>query len=443
MAAPGLGIREAAEAVLRSNDRGGFTRGASVLYPHQWSWDSAIVAVGWAHLDLGRAITEFEGVLDAQWANGKLPHIIFRPGTEEYRPGPELWDSAAAPEAPTGIATSGLAAPPVHATAALAIWQIGTGRGSRSRAGADAFAARIFPALLAWHRYLARERDPDGSGLLSIHHPWESFDNAPEWDGPLRSVAIEDVRRVARHDIEHVPSAERPSEAEYARFLGLVASLREANYDERLIRRNHPFLCKDPAMTSLFVASSDALLELATVVGAPRRELSEINAWGDLGRAGLERVWDEADRLCHGVDERRGTALRARSIGGLLPLLAVLGPHHRAELLAELDSGRFAGNSSLRWALPPTVSPVDPAFASRNYWRGPSWPVINWLLWIGLHRSGFGGRATRLRSEALSQLEAGGLAEYFEPFTGAPLGARNQSWTAAVAIDWLERATPG
>lgn len=214
MATPALGVREAAEAVLRSNDRGAFTRSASVLYSHQWSWDSAIVAVGWAHLDLGRAITEFEGVLDAQWANGKLPHIIFRPGTEEYRPGPELWDSAAAPEAPTGMATSGLAAPPVHATAALAIWQIGTRRGSRGRAEADAFAVRMFPALLAWHRYLARESDPDGTGLLSIHHPWESFDNAPEWDGPLRSVAIDDVHRVARHDLEHVPSANdhrRPS----------------------------------------------------------------------------------------------------------------------------------------------------------------------------------------------------------------------------------------
>jgi hypothetical protein len=29
------------------------------------------------------------------------------------------------------------------------------------------------------------------------------------------------------------------------------------------------------------------------------------------------------------------------------------------------------------------------------------------------------------------------FAEYFEPFTGEPLGSVDQSWTAAVALDWL------
>jgi hypothetical protein len=31
----------------------------------------------------------------------------------------------------------------------------------------------------------------------------------------------------------------------------------------------------------------------------------------------------------------------------------------------------------------------------------------------------------------------GGLGEYFDPFTGEQLGANDQSWTAAVALDWL------
>ena len=38
----------------------------------------------------------------------------------------------------------------------------------------------------------------------------------------------------------------------------------------------------------------------------------------------------------------------------------------------------------------------------------------------------------------MSQLATGGeFAEYFEPFTGMPLGSPQQSWTAAVALDWL------
>ena len=29
------------------------------------------------------------------------------------------------------------------------------------------------------------------------------------------------------------------------------------------------------------------------------------------------------------------------------------------------------------------------------------------------------------------------FAEYFEPYTADPLGSLRQSWTAAVALDWL------
>jgi hypothetical protein len=29
------------------------------------------------------------------------------------------------------------------------------------------------------------------------------------------------------------------------------------------------------------------------------------------------------------------------------------------------------------------------------------------------------------------------FAEYFEPFTGEPPGSSEQSWTAAVVLDWL------
>jgi hypothetical protein len=47
------------------------------------------------------------------------------------------------------------------------------------------------------------------------------------------------------------------------------------------------------------------------------------------------------------------------------------------------------------------------------------------------------GHAEALRRVALEELAQGGFAEYFEPFTGEPLGADDQSWTAAVTLDWL------
>jgi len=48
---PALAAR--AREVLRRNDLGGWTRAAPGLYPHQWSWDSAFIAIGLAHIVAG------------------------------------------------------------------------------------------------------------------------------------------------------------------------------------------------------------------------------------------------------------------------------------------------------------------------------------------------------------------------------------------------------
>jgi hypothetical protein len=63
--------------------------------------------------------------------------------------------------------------------------------------------------------------------------------------------------------------------------------------------------------------------------------------------------------------------------------------------------------------------------------------VIDWLLWWSLVRAGENQLAARVRESSLEQIADGGFAEYFEPLTGAPLGSREQSWTAAVVRDWL------
>ncbi|MDQ3778988.1 MAG: hypothetical protein M3354_00355 [Chloroflexota bacterium] len=63
--------------------------------------------------------------------------------------------------------------------------------------------------------------------------------------------------------------------------------------------------------------------------------------------------------------------------------------------------------------------------------------MFTWLLWWALDQSGEAEVATRLRAAALDQLAAVGFAEYVEPFSGEPLGSADQSWTAAVALDWL------
>ena len=42
-----------------------------------------------------------------------------------------------------------------------------------------------------------------------------------------------------------------------------------------------------------------------------------------------------------------------------------------------------------------------------------------------------------LRDASLDQLADLSFAEYYEPITGEALGSRDQSWTAAAALEWL------
>jgi len=433
-----------AEAVLRLNDMGGWTRASPTLYPHQWSWDSAFIAIGLAHLDTRRAARELETLFMGQWRDGKVPHIVFDPHAPpgSYFPGPEHWATAAeSPDAPPRpTRTSSLCQPPVHAIAACRILEIARERDGEDLADIHRFVDAMYPRLLSWHRYLATERDPERSGLVTIFHPWESgTDNSPRWDEALDAVPIGEVPHYRRRDLQHVEdAAERPTDLEYDRYLWLVELVKRARYDEAVVYVSHPFLVKDVLFSAILVAANEALLKLSDVVDAPDDERMKISSWIERGRAGLDGCWDEGLGLCLDHDLRRDAPLRVRTVAGFAPLVAgSLDPGRLKALLDTLRSPDFLGNPGLRWTLPPSTSPREPRFHPRSYWRGPVWPVINWLLWWSLERAGESGLAAHIREESLHQLTRGGLAEYFEPLTGQPLGSGDQSWTAAVALDWL------
>jgi hypothetical protein len=437
-------ITARAAAVLRENDMGTWTRASPTLYPHQWSWDSAFIAIGLAHLDTVRAAAEIRSLLDHQWENGKIPHIVFNPKAppESYFPGPEHWASAAAaPDVPA--MTSGLCQPPVHALAALRILQIAEAQGDGA-AGAREFLAEVYPKLLAWHRYLATARDPEGSGLVTIYHPWESgTDNSPRWTGALERVEVGKIPDYERADLEHVEPSERPTGYEYDRFIWLVNVIKGANCDDAVLYRECPFLAKDVLASAILVRANEALLEIAEIADAPEEDRTTVRNWIERGRKGLEVRWNPDLSLCSDYDLRAERPLSACTIAGFAPLIAGGGrSDHLGDLLRIFDSRAFAGNPDLRWPLPPSTSPGESGFQPRSYWRGPVWPVMNWLLWWSLESSGQRKRAARLKEYALAQLSDGRFGEYYEPFTGEALGSDDQSWTAAVALDWLADEQP-
>lgn len=429
-------LAKSAIEVLYGNDRGAWTRPSPRLYPHQWSWDAAFIAMGWAQLDPMRGIAELHSLLRGQWDTGMIPHIVFDATVAHgsYEPGPQAWGSAG--HAPPGTVTSAICQPPVHAIALARIRQVAATDPATLAEVEDA-VVDLYPRLARWHRWLRTVRDPDQTGLVTVLHPWESgLDNSPRWDRPLSAVEL-DEGDLVRPDLEFVTSPnERPTDIEYRRYRHLVHLLVDGDHDQARAMVEHPFRVADVWFSAILAAADDALAELAPVAGHP--DAAAVHAdHADRTRRALEGCWDDELSACLDQDRTTGRAIRSDTIGGFAPLVAGCSLDRSALLVDRLLGPTYAGADGLAWPLPLSTSTADPRFDRRSYWRGPQWPPITWLLWWGLQRMGHLRTARTLRANALDQLREVGCAEYVEPYSGQPLGSRAQSWTAAVALDWL------
>ncbi|HEX6422599.1 MAG TPA: hypothetical protein VFZ79_03925 [Acidimicrobiales bacterium] len=430
----------AAEAigVLRTNDRGTWTRPSPQLYPHQWSWDAAFVAIGWAHLTPERAVTELRSLFRGQWASGMVPQIVFDPSVAlgAYEPRHRTWATAGL--CPPEVATSGICQPPVHAIALARVREVADGRGDGTVAAVDRAIVDLYPRLAAWHRWLHTARDPDGTGIVTVFHPWESgLDNSPRWDDALAAVPVDGEVAGDRPDLAHVAdAAERPTDGDYRRYHALVRALVDVGYDPVRAHRSHPFRVADVLFTAVLAAADDALSDLAVRAGHPEAA-DRHRADAELSRRGLDACWDPSRCACLDRDLVAGSWVTADTIAGFAPLVAGCDTDRALALVDRLAGPSYAGAPGLRWRVPPTTAVDDPAFDPRSYWRGPTWPVVTWLLWWALDRDGHRHPADTLRRAAIDQLRATGCSEYAQPLTGEPLGSTAQSWTAAVALDWL------
>ena len=415
-----------ARRVLVTNWRRHATVPAARLYPHQWSWDSAFVAIGLRHLSPVRAQRELESLFGAQWRDGRVPHIVFDPqvSADAYFPGPSFWRSGAVPAAPA-VPTSGIVQPPAHA---LAAWL--TYRADPATARARGFLPRLYPRLVAWHRYLTTRRDLTGHGLMSVVHPWESgMDNSPAWDAPLSRVTPVPAGDYTRRDLAHAAAAERPTDVDYGRYVRLARDYRDAGYADSL--GVHGFAVEDPLCNALLAAGEDALASMATELGRDPRPHHE--AGERLTEALTTTLYDPAAGTFFPRDAHTGTLLRSYSVGGLLPLI-VPGLPVAGELISTALGDRFR----LREACPLpsydlTAADHDPG----RYWRGPGWVNTSWLFWHGLRLHGEPALAGDLRRRLLDRVRDAGFREYFDPLTGTGHGTDEFSWTAALVLDLL------
>lgn len=410
-------LADRAIEVLRENDRGSYTVPTRGLYPFQWNWDSCFTALGQSRYDTDRAWTEVETLFAHQWADGMVPHMVFHEPAPSYFPGPDAWGTGRTPP------TSGITQLPI---AGFAIHQL-------FRRNPDATRARpLLEGLDRWYGWFYRTRDPGHTGLVAVIHPWESRDNAVDWDEAFERVPTAGVMPYERNDLKHADPATRPTRAQYDRYLWLVQHFRGLGWDSTRTHDASPFQVVDPGFNAILIRSCLATADLADALGVPE-VAARHRSWAEQGRAALDSLWSDRHGQYLPLDRVGGKLIESPSIGGLIPVFAPI-PSHRAAVLAA-TIGRMG--AEVRY-LVPSHAPSDPRFDLRRYWRGPVWLVCNYMIADGLRRAGEVAMAERLSADSLRLIEQSGFAEYYDPRDGTPLGGGRFSWTAAMVLEFLE-----
>lgn len=472
---------DAAARVLEASWTGRHTVPATGLYPHQWSWDSAFVAIGTRHREPARARAELVTLLGAQWPDGRVPQIVYDvERDDDYAPGAGFW----------GAATSGLVQPPVHAWAA---WLVHCADPAGS--AQEGFLARVYPRLARWHEYL-HVRRVSTVGLPVTKHPWETgTDNSPLWDAALEQVPPRSRTPVRRPDLRYAGAGERPGSRDYRRYYRLAETYRDAGCADD-VPVGFAMVC--PLFCTLLAVSELALARMAAALPD-----GGLGAWAGEHEAGVheaaaarvvaamdEHLWDEELGLYVALDDTTGRTVRRATVNGLVPLLlaggsaqagaraatsgtdgattpgttsmatadttsatasgtkagattgrtagtdasvgTVLAAGRAERLLATLTGPGFLGGGPYL----PSTSREDPAFDPALYWRGPAWFNMSWLLLRAVQALGRDDLAARLR-EHFAVAAPEGFPEYTDPDTGAGRGTRQFSWTAALTLDAL------
>ena len=174
-------IKEAKRTLI-NNRRLNYTLPTNTkLYPAQWNWDSAFIALGYSNFNLDYSFKELETLISGQWDDGMIPHILFHIKDLNYTPNYKAWNCG------KKVSSSGITQPPILAS----ILRIIIERQNFSKKEIKKYQPLILKIkkCLEW---FIRYRDPKRTGLISILHPWESgYDNSPLWDKPMSKIKTE------------------------------------------------------------------------------------------------------------------------------------------------------------------------------------------------------------------------------------------------------------
>jgi hypothetical protein len=290
----------------------------------------------------------------------------------------------------------------------------------------------LVPKIHAWHEWFYRCRDPQGTGLVAVIHPWETGrDNSIDWDEAFERVPTKGVLPFTRRDTQHANPEHRPTQGQYERYIWLVQLFRSQNWDNEKLHDISPFQVVDPGFNAILLRSCADLAHIARALGEDAIAEAADNQVAR-GIAALETLWDEktGQYLC--FDRAADTQVESPSVAGLLAAFAPI-PPARAQAIAQ----RLEQLGETAKFLVASHEPTDPRFDAKRYWRGPTWLIVNYMIADGLRGHGQTEIADRIVRDSIALIERGGFAEYYDPQTGEPCGGASFTWTAAMVVEFL------
>lgn len=383
----------------------GFTCPNATTYPWLWLWDSCFHAIVWARLgERDRAISELRSALSRQGPNGFVAHLVYFDGFDGHD---SFWGADR---------TSSITQPPIygHSIAELV------------RMGVDV-PDELVESATRGLQFLLERRVRTGSGLIGIVHPWESgCDNSPRWDDLFvdndHGTATEEpyARGIdsAVDPLESVDAAKAVDGFDPQRWYRRKGEMVESIIrDEGEPVDSKGFLVGSVAFNALVAFCAFELAEV-TADSELKKQAQEVAAVLATRWSGDYRTWTDDGATAAG-------SARVRTLEALLPVLVEGRPHVVDEVAAQLtEAGEFAGRYGLR-----QVHPCEPSFDPLGYWRGASWPQLNYLFGVALDRTGHHEHASLLRSASSLGAARSCFSEYWDADSAVGGGAGPQSWS--------------
>ena len=329
-----------------------------------------------------------------------------------------MWQSwKYATGAPGDVATSCITQPPL---AAIAVERVAPAL--PEHATARAFLAELFPKLVAYHRWCYDERDLDGTGLVTLIHPWEcGLDSTPPWMDVLHHCALPwwlrrpsactwraSCGRCATTP-SYLPAAERASDDDGLRMLAAAVHAKRYGFELRRIPpRDRSVLVEDVAFNAMLAAANQALTRIAAELGEdlPAALTTAIARTPVSDRGPVARAVG-AVLLAPGVDGCAAPAVDGRRPSCRCGQL----PRHRARHAA--DRAAATPRRVLAAYPVPSVPVGAPDYQEARYWKGPTWVNTNWMIVEGLRDTGAPELADELRRRTLAMVADAGFSEYF------------------------------